>query len=406
MSRFSYTAVLETGQRVAGTLRCRDRHEAIAQLLQRGYHPLSVRTGEEEAGSVSTLSQRLFHRITVSDLAVFTRQMASLLKAGLPMTATLSTLRRQCDHPRLARIIQDIEERLTRDGGTLAEALDDHSSVFDAVYRGLVRAGEEGGNLVEVLGNLAKHLSQSAKLKGQVIGAFIYPIFLSILGTAAVFVLMTFVIPKFQELFASFGGTLPLPTRILIAVSRFMAGWWWAMLAGILIALLLGLAALRRRPVRQRIDRVLLRLPILGPMFLKLEISRISNTLAALLHSGVRILEALRITGDTARNLAVRGTFDGIGKAVAGGEPLAEAVGKTAMYPPLVVNLIRTGEDTGELSEMLVELSAIYEDEAQRAVSGAVKLLEPLLICVMGGIIAAIVAAVILPILRANVLVG
>lgn len=406
MSRYSYTAILETGQRVNGTLRARDRHDALGQLLHRGCHPLLVQTDSDDHTRGRRLIGDIFHRITRADLAVFTRQLSSLLKAGLPLVQTLSTLRHQCGNPRLVRIIQDVEEKLTRDGGTFAEALEDHPRIFNAVYRGLVRSGEEGGNLVPTLGDLAKHLGQSAKLRRQVWGAFIYPIFLLILGSAAVFVLMTFVIPRFQELFASFGGRLPAPTRILIAVSDFLASWWWAILLGLSAGILLVLASLRRIAVREKVDRSLLRVPVLGEMFCKLEMAQIARTLAALLNSGIPILEALRITGATVKNLAVRATFSSMVHDVSTGEGLAPAMARSGIYPPLVINLIRTGEETGELPEMLDELSDIYEDEAERAVTGAVKLLEPILICVMGGVIAGIVAAVILPIFRTNIMTG
>jgi type IV pilus assembly protein PilC len=164
--------------------------------------------------------------------------------------------------------------------------------------------------------------------------------------------------------------------------------------------------AMRRRRIRESRDRLALRLPLFGPMLLRLELSRISRTLAALLQSGVPILDALRITGDTARNLVIQNTFDAMIKGISEGASLAEVMDKAGVYPPMVLNLVKTGEDTGELPEMLTELSGIYEDEAERSVSGAVKLLEPLLICAMGGIIGAIVASVILPILRANVMVN
>ncbi len=405
MSHFNYIAVLESGQRVTGTLRSQSRQAALQQLVHRGYHPLLLQSTDDGDPSIRRFLREMFRRVTVSDLAVFTRQMAALLGAGLLMIQALATLRRQCSNSQLVRVIKDVEEKLSRDGGTFSEALEDHPRVFDPVYRGLVRAGEESGNLAEVLSNLAKHLSQSAKLRGQVLGAFIYPIFLLVLGTAAVFVLMTFVIPRFQELFESFGGSLPLPTQILIAISSFMASWWWAVLIGCFIVILMIGAGLHRRTIRERFDRALLNLPVLGQMLLKLEISRISRTLSALLSSGVPILDALEITGNTAKNLAIKATFPLMIKGISGGEPLAAVAAKAGLYPPLMLNLIRTGEDTGQLSEMLVELSAIYEDEAERAVTGAVKLLEPLLICMMGAIIAAIIAAVILPILQANIMV-
>ena len=404
MPRFSYHAIQETGQRIAGTLNAGDRQDVLRQLLNQGYHPLSVDFAEDGRGAGGSFTSKLFHRVSRTDLAVFTRQLSSLLKAGLPVIQALATQHQQCANPRLARRIQEIEEKITRDGGTLTEALEDHPTIFDPVYRGLVRSGEEGGDLVTVLSGLAQHLSRSAQLRRQVLGAFIYPLFLLILGATAVFVLMTFVIPRFQELFESFGAELPGPTRILIAVSGFLAAWWWAIPVGLLALILLILAALRQVAVRTRFDRVLLALPVLGAMFLKLEIARISRTLAALLAGGVPILEALRITADTVKNFALKATFDPLIQGVSTGEGLAGTMAKSHLYPPLVLNLVRTGEETGELPELLVELSDIYEDESERAVTGAVKLLEPVLICLMGGVIAAIVAAVILPIFRANIM--
>ena len=406
MSRFAYTAVLESGKRVAGSLRGEDRADALKQLLARGYHPLEVMQAAERSSGVDGIRRRLFQRVKTGDLSVFTRQLSALLRAGLPMVHALSTLRRQSENKRLVSVTEDVEETLARDGGTLAEALGQHPAVFDSVYRGLVRAGEESGNLAEVLGNLAGHLAKSARLRGQVLGAFIYPAFIALFGAAAVFVLMTFVIPRFKVLFQTFQQELPWPTKLLIASSEFMAHWWWAILLVLAALAFLFVLALRRPSVRLRVDRFRLRLPILGPMLLKLEICRIARTLGTLLGSGVRILEALRVTGQTARNLCIRCTFPEMIERVSSGEALAAVAERAEIYPPLVINLIRTGEDTGSLPDMLLELSAIYEDEAERAVTGAVKLLEPILIVVVGGIVAGIVAAVMLPVFRANTMVG
>jgi type II secretory pathway component PulF len=360
----------------------------------------------ERASSGEWLWWYALHRVKVTDLAVFTRQMASLLRAGLPLSHTVRTLGRQTHHKQLGRVCQEIEEALVRDGATLAEALDRHPRVFGPVYRGLVRAGEEGGNLVEVLDELAKHLSQTGRLRGQVLGAFVYPAFLLVIGLAAVFVLMTTVIPQFEELFESFGEVpMPGPTRVLMAVSRFMSAYWWAVLIALAMLVGLGAAGLKRQAIRKRVDRLLLLLPVVGPMVLRLEIARVARTLAALLDGGVRILDALRVTAGAARNLVVKETFPKMADGVRAGEALVSVAERAAIYPPLVLNLIRTGEDTGELPEMLGELSQIYEDEAERAVRNAVRVLEPMLIIGLGGLIACIVAAILLPVFRATALV-
>jgi general secretion pathway protein F len=401
VSRFAYTARLTSGQLVSGKIRSSERRDALRRLLELGYHPIELASSDAEGAK-----RGLFRRggVRLTHVAVLTRQLSVLLKAGMPLVNAIDTLRQHGANHRLTGVLQDVRDMMTQDATTFGEALSNHPAVFDDVYCGLVHAGEESGSLPEVLSGLATHLARSARLRGQTLNAFIYPIFLLLLGSTAVLVLMTFVIPRFQELFASFDRALPLPTRILIATSDFLATWWWALLLALLASAGMGLLAFRRERVRRRVDALALRLPVLGAVFLKLELSRISRTLAQLMDNGVRILEALRITTKTAKNLSIKETFVEISRGVSQGRGLAEGLAKAALYPPIMVNLVRTGEDTGALPEMLSEVAAIYEEEAERSVNGAVKLLEPVLILGMGLVIAGIVAAVMLPVFQANVM--
>lgn len=396
MAHFEYTAIVQAGGRTRGRIRSADRRQAIRELIGRGCFPTQLEPVEQSA------KPWLRRRCGPRDLAIFTRQLSSLLKAGLTVTAALTTLRHQCRNRHLAAAAADMSESLSRDGGTLSEVMEVHADLFDPVYRGLVRSGQEGGDLVAVLASLADHLARQSRLRGQVIGAFIYPVFLGGLGSLVIFILVAFVLPRFQELFASFGQDLPLPTRILIGASSFMSAWWAMILMALAVVLLVAGALGRRVSVKLWRDRLLLRSPVLGDMFMKLEVSRIARTLSALLAGGVRIVEALRITSLTASNLAVRGGFAGVVQSVLAGQTLAEAIDRSGMYPRLVVQLIQTGEQTSQLPQMLGELAEIYEEEAERAVTGAAKVLEPLLIVVMGTIIAGIVAAVMLPVFQAN----
>lgn len=404
MQVFAYTAVTDTGTRTRGTLRSQDRREALAQIVSRGMHPLLVEAVADD-GLAKGSWRSPFRRVKTRELAVFARQLAALLKAGLPVVQALSTLRKQCQSKALKAVLEDIGDTLHQEGGTLADAMGKHPKVFSAVFQGLVRAGEEGGNLVEVLSNVAEYLGKSAKLRGQVMAAFVYPAFIMLMGTAAVFVLMTVVIPRFQELFLSFGQQLPWPTRMLLAVSGFLGQWWYLVLAGSGAAVLSLVGMFRRPALRLRADRVLLRVPMLGQLLLKMEIARICRTLGTLLKSGVEILESIRVTGQAVANRFVGQTFPELLKAVAGGEPLAAAIEKPGIFPPMLVNLVRTGEETGELPAMLSELADIYEDETERAVGSAVKLVEPLLIVIIGGVVAAIVAAIMLPVFEINTMV-
>jgi len=282
----------------------------------------------------------------------------------------------------------------------------EHPRIFDAVYCGLVRSGEEGGNLVKVLDSLAAHLSQAARVRSQVLTAFLYPACLLATGLAAVAVLVTFVIPQFQTLFESLGQQLPWPTRALMNVSAAAQRWWW-LVAAMAVAAGAGLwTASRRSGVRTRWHGALLHLPVFGSMLLKLEAARICRTLAALLSGGVRMVEALGITARTVRNAAVAGSFAEITRRVTVGGSLAEAIEHARLYPPLMISLIHTGEQSGQLPQMLTELADVYQQESERAITDTVKLLEPVLILVLGLGVAAVVAAVILPIFQSNLMAG
>jgi general secretion pathway protein F len=404
LAQFSYIAIKPGKGRVSGIVQTLDRRSALQQLAERGFHPISLVSGDSNT-DVSRAINKIIRRVRTRDLALFTRQLGALTKAGLPLVQALATLRQQCGHKGLVRIIESVEVSLSRDAMSLAEALSLHPRVFDPIYTGLVRSGETSGNLPEVLTDLANQLSKAARLKGQVFGAFIYPAFLAVAGTTAIFVLMTFVIPKFISLFDSFEQELPLPTRILIVVAAFLKYWWPLVLGATFAAAAMCWGILRRPAGRTRFDRMVLGLPVIGDVLMKVEVARITQTLSAMLKGGIQIVDALRVTESVTRNRAIRTTFKDICAKVTAGQPLALAFSQAGIYPIMLVNLLRTGEETGELPEMLQEVEAIYTEESTRSLEAAVKILEPVLIIVMGAIIACIVAAVMLPIFRSNALV-
>ena len=404
MAGFSYIAIQPGKGRVTGMLQTSDRRAALQQLAERGFQPV-VLVQAESAGAATSGLRGFIGRVKTRDLALFTRQLSALTKAGLPLVHAISTVRQQCSQKSLNRIMEDVESNLTRDAMSLAESFSRYPQVFDAVYTGLVRSGEASGNLPEVLSNLANQLAKSAKLKGQVLSAFIYPAFLALAGSTAIFILMAFVIPKFITLFDSFEQELPIPTRVLIAVAGFTKVWWPLLLAGMVVLAVLVVAVLRRPASRLRFDRLLLRIPVVGDVLLKVEVARISQTLSSLIHGGIHVVDALRVTESVTHNLAVRATFGRIRSKVSAGQPLALAFEQAALYPVMLINLLRTGEETGELPEMLQEVETIYTEECDRSLEAAVRVLEPVLIVIMGAIISAIVAAVLLPVFQSNALV-
>ena len=324
----------------------------------------------------------------------------------MPILNALSTLRDNCTNRTLTEVLEDIELRMARDASSLSSALDAHPRVFNAVYRGLVRSGEESGNLLDQLDSLARYLSHGAKLRGQILAAFVYPLFLILLGTAAVAILVTFVVPRFEELFASFGQDLPAATRFLIAGSDFAAQWWWAVLIGAAVLLGIVWSAMRAESTRLALHSCVLRMPVMGTLIVKLEVARIARTLSALLGSGVRITSALSVTRQAVRNIAIRNRFDGIVSQVSEGQSLATAFHKAQVFPAMMINLLRTGEQSAAISPLLDDLAQVYQEESERALNSTVKLVEPILIVLMGVAIAGIVAAVILPVFQTNTMVS
>jgi len=259
--------------------------------------------------------------------------------------------------------------------------------------------------LSEALDCLAEHLGRSGRLKGQLVSAMAYPAFLGILGSAVIAVLMVWVIPRFEELFASFEQDLPALTVALLSASRFVADWWPAILPAVCLAVVGAAVLIRRRGVRLALDRRILRMPLIGQIVLKAQTARLCLTLSALLDGGVSLLSAIEAAGQSLTNRVLKTAFTSIAGPVSAGESLGSAIEKLGLFPPLMVSLVRTGEETCQLPRMLKELAGLYEDQSQRALSGAVRLLEPMLIVLMGGIIAAIVTAVMLPIFSINMMV-
>jgi type II secretory pathway component PulF len=269
----------------------------------------------------------------------------------------------------------------------------------------MVRAGEEGGMLASALLRLADHYERDDELRGQVKGALAYPVFLVLVGTATVFVLMTFVVPKFVSLFQGFGQQLPLPTRMLISVSLFLGNYWWVLLIGLVGALLLLRQAAKTQEGRSVLDRLKISLPLWGPVLKKLEVARFAATLGSLLEGGVPILQSLDISSQTVRNVHIRNPVESAREVVREGGELADSLASSRDFPALVANLVSIGQVGGNLPGMLHKVASIYQRETDRTVRTMTALLEPFLIFVLGGVVALVVSGILLPVFRMNVLV-
>lgn len=380
------------GERVA------DNRETLRQMLRREQVTLtSVKEKGREIG-IPKLSGR--KSVKSKDLAIFTRQFSVMIDAGLPLVQCLDILSQQQQNKYfqqvLAQVRQDVEE-----GSTLAAAMSRHPKVFDQLYSNMVEAGETGGILDLILQRLSTFIEKIVKLKRDVVSALIYPAAVILLAIVAIAVIMIVVIPQFQNIFLGLlgpGEPLPLPTRIVVGISNFLAGWGGLALLVVIIGLSVALHFYYKTPKgRRRVDKILLKAPILGPIFLKIAIARFSRTLSTLLSSGVPILQSLDITARTAGNVIVEEAIISIRNGVEQGKSFVEPLRAADIFPHMVSQMVGIGEQTGALDSMLGKIADFYEQEVDAAIANLLTLMEPALIGFLGVTIGSIVIAMYLP---------
>jgi type IV pilus assembly protein PilC len=336
-------------------------------------------------------------RVPTRDVVVFTRQFATMINAGLPLVQSLDILAQQTENKSLAtvtrQVLYDVES-----GHTLADALDKHRNAFSALYVNMVAAGEAGGILDTILLRLATFLEKNDAIIRKVKGAMIYPGVILSVAVIAVAVLLLFVIPTFEQMFAEAGVPLPAPTRLVIFLSQFLQNYWWAMILGALAVAFLVRQYYRTESGKLNIDRALLRMPVLGDVLRKSAVSRFTRTLGTLLSSGVSILDGLEITARTAGNRVIHDAVMESRTSIAGGETVAGPLEKSGVFPPMVTSMIAVGEATGGLDEMLTKIADFYDEEVDAAVAALLSLMEPVMIVVLGVIVGGMIVSMYLPI--------
>jgi type IV pilus assembly protein PilC len=392
MATFAYSGRSRAGQSVAGE-RIAETMEAAISALRREQIQVTQITPVKEKAAKATKAKGA----SAKDLAVFTRQFSVMIGAGLPLVQCLDILGTQAEDKNFGAIIlatrADVEN-----GMSLADAMKKHPKAFDALFTNMIAAGEAGGILDAILKRLATYIEKAVKLKGQVKSAMVYPIAVVVIATVVVSVILWKVIPTFASLFAGLGAELPLPTRIVIALSNGLVRYGLFIIAG-LVGLGFGFRTYYATSNGRRVvDRIVLKLPILGILMRKIAVARFCRTLSTLLSSGVSILEALDITAKTAGNAIVEEAIYTTRKSIEGGETIAAPLAQTAVFPPMVVQMIGVGEATGALDTMLGKIADFYEEEVDVAVAGLLTLLEPIMIALLGGVVGGIVIAMYLPI--------
>ena len=389
MPIFTYTARATNGDLKTATIEAASRDAVIAQLRKMRLAVVKI----DENAQKSTKKGS----IKIRDIVVFTRQFSTMVNAGLPLVQALDILAKQTENKTLSSVTRQVMFDV-ESGYTLADSMAKHPRAFTSLYTNMVAAGEAGGILDVILNRLAAFLEKNDKLIRKVKGAMIYPA--SILGVAvsAIAILLIFVIPTFEDMFASVGVPLPFPTRIVIGMSKALQAYWWAIIAFFVVSFYMLKKYYASPNGKLVIDRLLLKMPVLGDVLRKSSVSRFTRTLGTLIASGVSILEGLEITARTAGNRVVQDAIMASRASIAGGETIAAPLAKSGVFPPMVISMISVGESTGGLDEMLSKIADFYDDEVDAAVGGLLALLEPMMIVFLGIGVGGMIMAMYLPI--------
>jgi type IV pilus assembly protein PilC len=400
MPRFSYQAMTRTGGVVNGTLEAESSAELISKLKGSGYFPMEVQEQvTEEKRRLPVL--RLGRRVKSSEVEFFSYQLATLLNSGVPLIRALSVAAEQITNDTLRSAIDQTRYDVEH-GSTLYDALGQHKRIFSDLYINIVRAGETGGVLGLVLARLADFSEKQRKLKSAVVAALFYPVILVFVGSAIGTVLTLFVIPRLSSMFAELGTALPWPTQVLMAITGFIRGYWWVILLMVIVAAISLRQYRRTESGKSNIDRLKLKLPLAGGIFITSALSRFTRTLGTLLDNGVPILQSLAIVRETIGNIVYRNIVETSEKEVERGESLAASLQRSGEFPALVTHMLAIGEESGNPQEMLMKLSEYYDTEMDKRLDRISGLVGPLIILVMALAVGFLVAAAVLPIFEAS----
>ena len=399
MSLFTYKAINSLGEIEEGIRDAVDEQLLIAALQSEGYIPIRVAPANSRSflglgAKQSKLSQK--------DIALLTGELATLLESGLPLDKSLLVLMDLTeDNERLSKLIAKVLDKV-KGGASLADALEQQAGIFSKFYLNMIRAGEAGGSLDDVLTRLSDYLERSRELKDTVSTALIYPAILLVMSLASLFVMLTFVVPQFTEMFESAGKALPVSTQIVVGLAEWLQSYWWALLAGI-VFISSYMKFQLADPIRKKVwDGRFLKLPLAGTIITNKETANISRTLGTLLGNGVSILSALIIVRETVDNLVLAAAIADAEEQLKQGKHLSNALLEKALFPKMAMQMIKMGEETGRLEEMLLRVATIYDKQLRVAIQRLLAFLEPALIITLGLMIAGIIVSILLAILSVN----
>ena len=403
MAKFAYKAMNKDGKEQFGIVEAETQALAINDVRNMGLYPTTVRearkSDEKRARQKKRgLSELYFGGVKTKQLVVMTRQLSTLIDAGLPLLRSLNVLVAQLKPCKLRDVLDEVSSDI-QSGSTFSEGLAKHPKAFDRLFVNMVRAGEVGGMLEVVLNRLATFMERRQALKRRVRGAMVYPVFVLLAASGIVMFLLAFVVPQFADMLIEFGAELPWMTKVVMKAGNFVQFGYWKMMlyfSGTIIAIKV---LTKFRITKSILDRVLLKIPLLGDLITKVSVARFARTLGTLITSGVPILQSLRITKEVLSNEVMQNAVQKVHDSVKDGDTIAGPLDESKAFPAMVVNMIDVGEETGSLDAMLVKVADIYDAEVEAAVEAMLSLMEPMLIIVLGGIVGFIVIAMYLPIL-------
>jgi general secretion pathway protein F len=401
MAKYYYKAVKLDGEALEGEQEAADEAALVSALQAHGLLLLEARPA---GGLRARLGRTRRRRLNQKEIGILTRQLATLIEAGMTLDRSLQVLIDLTATEHLVRVLSDLQDRV-RGGATFSSALEAQEGQFPRLYINMVKAGEAGGALDQVLDRLADYLERTAELRQTVVSALIYPSILLFVAGMSVILLLVFVVPQFTVLFEDMGAALPLPTRIVVATGDLFRNYWWAMLCVMALIAVALERWLQDEAVRSRLDARVLRLPLFGDLIWKMETARLAHTLSTLLKNGLPLLSALTLAKEVVSNRQVSGRLDEAGEELKHGRGLAGPLARLQALPDLALQMIRVGEESGALDAMLAKVATIYDRETRNSVQSMLSLLEPVLIIGLGVVVAGIIISILMAILGANELV-
>lgn len=396
MAFYTFTAQSKSGEIIKGQVEAVSKDAATTMVINQGHRPMSV----EKKSQAIDLADYIKPRIKSSDLVVFTRQLSTMVSAGVPLLRALNTLSQQTDNKTFKKVLQEVTKEV-QSGTSLGDAFSKHPNAFSDVYVNMVRAGEAGGILDEILKRLALQQEKNDSIKKKVKSAMTYPIILLVITVGAFFGLMFFVVPTIGKILYDLGGPdaqLPAITQAMLAISEFMLERWYIVIGGLVTAAI-GIRMYLKTPKGKRLFHyTVIRMPVLGPVIRKVAVARFARTFSSLIGAGVSVLETLRVTGNSVGNEAFKDELEKGAAAITGGQQLSEALAKGGLFPGIVPQMLAVGEETGQTADILIKVADFYEEEVDATIASISSIIEPVMIVVMGSMVGLVAISVMGPI--------